>query len=94
MGLFGIKDGRLPRLSHAWWCWKCEPKSRDAVSRSVFSHLGNEMKPTKPTKKTGSTDGQPRPGRRARTAAREGETRPGAPPEMHLSMLYYTQSRR
>ena len=33
----------------------------------------------------GSTDGQPRPGRRARTAAREGETRPGAPPEMHLS---------
>ena len=70
--------------------------SRSLATRfqSVFSHLGNEMKPTKPTKKTGSTDGQPRPGRRARTAAREGETRPGAPPEMHLSMLYYTQSRR
>ena len=54
MGLFGIKDGRLPRLSHAWWCsWKCEPKSRDAVSECVLaSRRRNE------TNETNEKDGQ------------------------------------
>ena len=55
MGLFGIKDGRLPRLSHAWWCsWKCEPKSReDAVSVCVLaSRERNE------TNVTNEKDGQ------------------------------------